>query len=190
MTQAAAPHLEPGRVYRTRQLAVWSANAARLAKRLVREGQLMPLAHGLYAHLAQSRFGPVPPEDAELMRAFLDNEPFIFSGPHRWNALGLGTTALHAIPTVYNTKRSGVFKFGRRSFRLRRVAFPKDPSPEWYVVDLFEHAGEAASQPEALAQALSLRLKRQSFDRKKLREMAEAYGSKKTQAWILGCLKT
>jgi hypothetical protein len=189
MTQAAAPQLEFGRVYRTGQFAAWSANAARLAKRLVREGELLPLAHGLFVHQEKSRFGLVPPTDAELMRAFLDNEPYVFTGPDRWNALGLGTTALHAMPLIYNTKRSGVFKFGRRSFRLRRVAFPKNPTPEWYVVDLFEHAGEAASQPEALARALSLSLKRQSFDRKKLQEMAEAYGSKKTRAWILGCLK-
>ena len=189
MTLAAAPHLEPGRVYRTSQLAVWGANTARLAKRLVREGELSPLAHGLFVHQEKSRFGLVPPEDSELMRAFLDNEPFVFTGPDRWNALGLGTTALHAMPMVYNTKRSGIFKFGRRSFRLRRVAFPKDPSPEWYLVDLFEHAGEAASQPEALARALSLSLTRQSFDRKKLKEMAETYGSKKTQASILACLE-
>jgi hypothetical protein len=189
MTQATAPHLKPGRVYRTSQLAAWSANAPRLAKRLVREGKLLPLAHGLYAHLAQSRFGPVPPEDAELMRAFLDDEPFVFSGPDRWNALGLGTTALHAMPTVYNTKRSGIFKFGRRQFILRRVAFPKKPSREWYVVDLFEHADQAASQPELLAQALAMRLKQGHFDRKKLKEMAEAYGSKKTLALILACLE-
>jgi hypothetical protein len=35
---AAQPSLEPGRVYRTRELATWSANAPRLARRLVDEG--------------------------------------------------------------------------------------------------------------------------------------------------------
>jgi hypothetical protein len=44
------PHLEPGRVYRTRDLAIWSANATRLATRLVEQGKLVPLAHGLFAH--------------------------------------------------------------------------------------------------------------------------------------------
>ena len=62
---AAAPSLEPGRVYRTRELATWSANAPRLARRLVDEGALVPLAHGLFAHLRPSRFGPVPPRDEE-----------------------------------------------------------------------------------------------------------------------------
>lgn len=189
MTQAAEPHLKPGRVYRTSQLAAWSANAPRLAKRLVREGELLPLAHGLYAHPAKSRFGPVPPDDNEMMRAFLDDEPFVFTGPDRWNALGLGTTALHAMPMVYNTKRSGVFKLGQRPFLLRRVAFPKHPSPEWYVVDLFEHADQAAAQPEALGRGLRAGLKQRRFDRNKLKEMAEAYGSKKTVAQILACLE-
>ena len=47
---AAQPSLDPGRVYRTRELAKWSANAPRLARRLVDEGTLLPLAHGLFAY--------------------------------------------------------------------------------------------------------------------------------------------
>jgi hypothetical protein len=31
-------------------LAIWSANATRLATRLVEQGKLVPLAHGLFAH--------------------------------------------------------------------------------------------------------------------------------------------
>ena len=189
MTQAKEPKLKPGSVYRTRQLGAWSANAARLARRLVATGELLPLAHGLFVHPTQSRFGPVPPDDSELMRAFLDGEPFVFTGPDRWNALGLGTTALHAVPLVYNTKRSGRFELGKRPFQLRRVAFPKDPPAEWFVVDLFEHADQAATQPEDLVRALALSLKQRRFDVKKLEEMVETYGSKKTQAWIRPCLE-
>jgi len=189
LTQAAKPKLVSGRVYRTRHFSAWSANATRLAKRLVKSGELLPLAHGLFIHPAMSRFGPVPPEDAVLMHGFLDGEPFVFTGPDRWNALGLGTTALHAIPLVYNTKRSGKFKLGNRPFQLRRVAFPKVPTPEWFVIDLFEHADQAGAQPEALARALSLSLKKKRFNKDKLKEMSETYGSKKTQAWIRPCLE-
>ena len=46
------------------------------------------------------------------MRAFLDGGRFVFTGPERWNALGLGTTALFATPLVYNTRRSGTFELG------------------------------------------------------------------------------
>ena len=45
------------------------------------------------------------------MRAFLDGGPFVFTGPERWNALGLGTTAMFAVP-LYITKRDGTFAFG------------------------------------------------------------------------------
>lgn len=184
MTAPAQPHLEPGHVYRTRDLAVWSANAPRLAKRLVHAGALVPLAHGLFAHPKRSRFGAVPPSDEELMRAFLDGAPFVFTGPDRWNALGLGSTAVFAAPLVYNTKRSGTFEFGGRRFVLRRVAFPDNPSPEWFAIDLLEHADGAGASRTQLAAALGRAVARGAFDRERLREMAKRYGTKATQALL------
>jgi hypothetical protein len=185
---AAQPSLEPGRVYRTRELATWSANAPRLARRLVDEGALVPLAHGLFAHLRPSRFGPVPPRDEEIMRAFLDGGPFVFTGPERWNALGLGTTAVFAVPLVYNTKRSGTFTFGNRRFVLRRVAFPENPPVEWFVIDLFEHADQAAADPWALAVALGRALAQSRFDAGRLVNLARRYGSRATQALVAGAV--
>lgn len=182
------PRLEPGRVYRTRDLAAWSANPPRLAKRMVEQGELVPLAHGLFARPKQSRFGPVPPLDEEIMRAFLDGGPFVFTGPERWNTLGLGTTAVFAVPLVYNTKRSGTFAFGNRRFVLRRVAFPDPPPTEWFIVDLLEHADQAAASPVEIAQVLARALARDRFDRDRLREMAKRYGSRATCALIEGAL--
>jgi hypothetical protein len=175
-------------VYRTRELAAWSANAPRLARRLVDEGALVPLAHGLFAHPRPSRFGPVPPRDEEIMRAFLEGAPFVFTGPERWNALGLGTTAVFAVPLVYNTKRSGTFTFGNRRFVLRRVAFPEGPPVEWFVVDLFEHADQAAASPTDLALALERALAQGLFERARLLELARRFGSRATQALIAGAL--
>jgi hypothetical protein len=184
MTLAAQPTFEPGRVYRTRELAQWSANAPRLAQRLVRDGQLVQLAHGLFAAPRHSRFGEVPPTDEALLRAFLNGEPFVFTGPERWNALGLGTTGVFATPLVYNTKRSGLFTFGGRQFLLRRVAFPRSPSPEWFVVDLFEHTEQAAAAPEELREALEAALRAGKFDRDDLALMATQYGSRRTQSLV------
>ena len=184
MSAPAQPHLEPGRVYRTRDLAAWGANAPRLAKRLVREGALTQLTHGLFSHPRRGRFGPVPPADDELMRAFLDGGPFLFTGPDRWNALGLGSTAVFSAPLVYNTKRSGTFELGGRRFTLRRVPFPENPLPEWFVVDLFENADQAGVSRADLAAALARALGRRSFGRKRLREMAQRYGTKATQTLV------
>lgn len=189
MTAAAQPTFEPGRVYRTRELAQWSANAPRLAQRLVRNGQLVQLAHGLFAAPRHSRFGEVPPTDEALLRAFLDGEPFVFTGPELWNALGLGTTAVFATPLVYNTKRSGRFTFGGRTFLLRRVAFPEAPPPEWFIVDLFENAEQAAAAREDLQGALKVALHAGKFDRDQLASMATRYGSRSTQALVKSALE-
>lgn len=189
MVLAVKPRLRPGRVYRTRDLSRWSANPTRLAGRLADQGKLVPLAHGLYLSPREGHVGLVPASDEELMRAFLDGGDYVFTGPERWNALSLGTTASFASPLVYNTKRSGTFELGGRRFVLRRVAFPSKPSPEWFVVDLFQHAEQAAASRDDLADALAFALRDGRFDRERLRRMAERYGSKDTQAWISAALE-
>jgi hypothetical protein len=190
MTMPAQPSLEPGRVYRTRDLAAWTANAPRLAKRLVQAGTLMPLAQGLFVHPKRSRFGVVPPTDYDLMRAFLDGSPFVFTGPDRWNALGLGSTAVFAVPLVYNRKRSGTFELGGRRFVLRRVAFPENPPPEWFVVDLLEHADQAGAARADLATGLARALAAGTFERDRLRQMAARYGTRNTQTLVETALTT
>jgi hypothetical protein len=178
------PELVPGRVYRTRDLRRWGANASRLAKRLEQSGELLPLAHGLFAHPKRGRFGDVPPGDDEVMRAFLDDTPFVFTGPDRWNALGLGTTAVFAEPLVYNQKRSGRFVLGGRAFQLRRVAFPEVPTSEWYVVDLLEHADQAGAARSDVMNALARALEAGRFDRERLRTTAARYASRATRVLL------
>ncbi len=73
MTAPAQPKLKAGGAYRTRDLARWGRNPARIAQRLVREGRLREAAHGLYYTPVPSKFGPVPVSDEVLLRAFLDD---------------------------------------------------------------------------------------------------------------------
>ena len=122
------------------------------------------------------------------MRAFLGGGPFVFTGPDQWNALGLGTTGMFAAQLVYNTKRSGIFELGGRRFVLRRVAFPAAPPPEWFVVDLFEHADQAGASLADLTSMLGRALARGVFDHKRLRELAKRYGTKATQARVHSAL--
>lgn len=188
VTAPAHARLQPGRVYRTRDLSRWGANASRLAQRLVREGLLVQLAHGIFFHPERSRFGAVPPTDEALMRAYLAGAPFVLTGSERWNALALGSTAVHAATIVYNTKRSGEVVLGGRRFLLRRVRFPRNPPVEWFAIDLLEHAGQAAASRDELASALGGAVRRGALDRKRLVAMADSYGSSATQERVRAAL--
>ena len=185
---AAAPDLESGRAYRTRDLRRWSANPTRLAKRLVGEGKLRRAAHGLFYAPVLTRFGPAPPRDEELLRAFFAGSPFIVSGPPRWNALGLGATAVFAATLVYNTRRTGEFTFDGRPFLLRRVLFPPKPPPEFFVVDLLQHRDLAGVSVAELEERLRASIRDGRWRRDALHEMAQRYGTKATLALVERCL--
>jgi hypothetical protein len=189
MSIAAQPQLEPGRAYRTRDLRQWSANPTRLARRLVHEGKLREAAHGLYYAPIPTRFGPVPASSEELLRAFLNGERFLVTGPPCWNALDLGSTAMFAVTLVYNTRRSGEFRLGGRRFLLRRVYFPDEPTAEWFIVDLLQHHGMAGVALSELREGLVATLRADRWDRTRLREMAETYGTKVTLGVVEDALR-
>ena len=189
MPAPAQPDLETDRVYRTRQLAPWGKNPARLVQRLVAEGKLCELARGLYFAPRIGRFGVVPPDDDELLRAFLESEAFVVTGPPAWNTLGLGATALFSAPLVYNRKRSGEFVLGGRKFVLRRVAFPDRPPREWYAIDLVEHQAMAGVAPDALAAGLVRELQAGRLDAAVLGEMAARFGTRTTQDLVRRCVR-
>jgi hypothetical protein len=177
---AAQPNLEAGKTYRTREFRRFSANPARLARRLVREGKLQQAAHGLFYVPVQSRFGKAPPSEEEILRGFLGDSPFVITGPPKWNALGLGATAMFAATLAYNQKRTGEFTFDSRRFLLRRVYFPEHPAPEWYVIDLLQHHDMAGVSLTELEDRLVASLREGRWDRERLRAMAERYGTRAT----------
>jgi hypothetical protein len=184
MSAASQPELKPGCAYRTRDLRRWSANPTRLARRLVQEGKLREAAHGLYYAPIPSTFGPAPASSEELLRAFLGGEPYLLTGPPYWNSLGLGSTAMFAVTLVYNTRRSGEFRLGGRRFLLRRVYFPEQPTAEWFIVDLLQHHDMAGAGLSELRAGLVATLRSGRWDRARLREMAETYGTKATLALV------
>jgi hypothetical protein len=189
MPRPSKPELTPGRVYRTRELGRWGANPTRLAKRLVREGHLRQLAPGLFFAPEASRFGAVPPLEKEVLRGFIGTDEFVITGPPVWNALGLGTTAAFASTLVYNHKRSGEFKLGNLRFQLRRVRFPPNPSPEWFVIDLLENRTAVGADLADLRAALHRALVADRFDRVRLRAMADEYGTLGIRNVVAWCLE-
>jgi hypothetical protein len=131
-----------------------------------------------------TRFGPAPPDRQDLLRAFLDSDAFIITGPPVWNALGLGSTQMFVHPLVYNRKRSGLFTLGGRTFDLRRVRLPDHPGLEWFVVDLLENLASVCLDPSETATVLAARISEGAFDPEALSAMAADYGTKATQALI------
>ncbi|MCB9652568.1 MAG: hypothetical protein H6729_00355 [Deltaproteobacteria bacterium] len=188
MITSAHPELQAGQTYRTRDFLRWGKNPARLARRLVREGRLREVTHGLYYAPVPSKFGPAPVADEVLLRAFLVGEPFIISGPPRWNALGLGATAMFASTLVYNTLRTGDFVLAGRIFVLRRVYFPEKPTPEWFVVDLLKHHTMAGIALSELRINLVATLRIGRWDLEQLRKMVATYGTKTIAALIEACI--
>lgn len=189
MPAAARPELQANLVYRTKQFAQWGKNPSRLVQRLVEEGQLRELAHGLYYAPGKGRFGVVPPRDDELLRAFLETDDYVLTGPPAWTALGLGATAMFARALVYNRKRSGEFELGGRTFLLRRVAFPANPPREWFAIDLIEHQEMAGVAAAALAAGLVREVRERRLDPAVLAEMATAYGTQATLALVRQCIR-
>lgn len=180
----SGPNLQTSRVYRTEDFARWGKNPSRLARRLVREGKLKRLAQGLFFRPRRGRFGEVPPTEEDLLRAFLKGEPFLLTGPERWNRLGLGSTGLFSRRLVYNTKRSGEFDLGGMKFLLRRVPFPRNPTSEWFVVDLIENHDMAGVSLGEIEELLAEALATGRLDPGRLLDAAEDYGTERTRALV------
>jgi hypothetical protein len=131
-----------------------------------------------------TNFGSAPPDRRDLLRSFLDGGAFVITGPPVWNTLGHGSTQMFAHPLVYNRKRSGVFNLGGRTFHLRRVQFPDQPTLEWFVVDLLENLASVCLDRSETAAILAARLAAGAFNPDALAAMAAAYGTRATQALV------
>ena len=188
--RGAAAHLaeglRPGQVYRREDLARMSNAVDRHLRELVASGRLKKLAQGLYHAPRQSSFGPLPPEDADVVGGFLRDKDFLVFSPSAYNAVGLGTTQLYNRTLVYNHKRHGVFKLGNRQFDFRmKPRFPKKLTSEFLYVDLLNNLDDLAEDRDAVLRQAQGKLP--SFDRARLQRAVEIFGTvatrKRVRAW-------
>ncbi len=123
----------------------------------------------------ESLFGPVPPSDHELVKAFLKDDRFLLMTPNDYNNLGVGTSQLYNETIVYNHKRHGVFKLGKRSFRfVLKHHFPSNLCEEFLLVDLVNHIDQLAENREKV---LSLvKTKAQLMNQEYLKDAILNYG--------------
>ncbi len=80
---------------------------------------------------------------------------------------------MFAATLAYNTRRTGDFTFDGRRFRLRRVLFPENPSPEWFVVDLLQHHKMVGVSLTDLEARLTATLRAGRWAVVRLRKMAD-----------------
>ena len=180
-------HLRPGQVYRRVDLEQWSTAVDRHLKQLVEDGGLQKLSQGLYYYPEKASFGPVPPEDEKLVRAFLKSDDFLLTSPNLYNSLGVGTTQLYNKRVIYNHKRHGLFDLGGKEFDFRlKHKFPKELSEEFLLVDLLNNLNELAEDREDVLQSVKEKVLKESESQ--MRRAVNAYAGERAKTlfnqWI------
>jgi hypothetical protein len=134
-------------------------------------------------------FGEVPPDEKDLLAAFLRDKNFLSFNPSVYNSLRLGTTQLYNKTVVYNHKRHGQFKLGNRTYDFRvkhRFPKPAQVTPEFLLVDMLNNLAELAEDEMDVLDHAQRKLA--SFDQKLLRKVLEEYGSVATKRRVGGWL--
>ena len=172
--------LKPGEVYRRTELSNWTKSVDRHLEELVQEGTLQKLSQGLYYFPKESAFGKTPPDENVLVERFLKDHRFLLTSPNAYNSLGVGTTQLYNIRTVYNHKRHGEFKLGNKTFHFRiKPHFPKKATSEFLLVDLVNNLHSLAEDNNEVMKKVTEKIA--SMDKKKLKYSVAEYGSVKTK---------
>ena len=183
--------IRKGKVYRTSDFASVSSNPTRYVGGLVGDGVLCRLQGGRFYAPKVTRWGAIPPTAESVLSAWLQGKQgkdWVYSGSIKWNTLGLGATAVHAEQWVYNRQRSGSIELAGHHFLMRKIPFPRNPTLEWYVVDLLNHAQFAAQSFDVLVDQLADALVVGEFDHHVLIQRATQYGRKATRAGIAAAI--
>jgi len=167
--------MRPGRVYRREHLRAFSTAVDRDLRSLVASGEVKKLAGGLYYRPRKNRFGDTPPDDRDLVRAFLKTTDFLLTSRNHYNQLGLGLTQVYNTYLVYNHKRSGDFALGGKNFKFRVVpAYPEKLSKEYLLVDMLNNLERLPDNTDLVLRNLKSGLSQ--FDPAAVRKHLERYG--------------
>ena len=180
-------HLKTGHVYRRGDLQAWSKAIDRHLQYLVKEGVLQKMSLGLYYCPQKASFGDVPPDDKEIVRAFLKSNDFLLISPNFYNSLGVRTTQLYNKRVVYNHKRHGMFTLGGKVFDFRlKHKFPEKLTKEFLYVDLLNNLNELAEDREELLQYIKEKILKASGPMKRF---INSYGGQRTKGLVHNWLR-
>ena len=179
-TEILRRKLQKGRAYRREDLTQWSTSIDRHLAQLVEEGVLKKLAQGLYYVPKPSAFGPTPPDEDQVIKAYLKGDDYLVVSPNYYNSLGLGTTQLYNRKRIYNHKKHEDVRLGNKVYEFRRKPkFPKKLSREYLVVDLLNNLKYVAEDEQMILTNLQKNLN--TFDAKALRVNSQRYGTIRTK---------
>jgi hypothetical protein len=167
--------MQPGQVYRRQDLEGSSTSVDRDLKTLVTGVEVQKLAGGLYYRPLKNPFGLTPPDDRELVRAFLKTDDFLLTSYNHFNQLGLGLTQVYNNYRVYNHKRSGNFSLGGKRFDFRMVpSYPHELSKEFLLVDMLNNLKHLPDNTGLVLRNLKSRLS--EFNRETVNDTLARYG--------------
>lgn len=180
---ALKKHLKPGRVYRRADLTKWSSAVDRHLHMLVSAGDVQKLDGGVYYYPKKTSFGNAPPEDEELVRAFLKDDRFYIASLNAYNTLGVGTTQLYNERLVYNCKRDGHQVLnGHKFYFIKRPYFPMQSSQEFLLVDLVNNLHLLAEDKELVTK--NVQKKALEMEKSKLVKAVNAYAGARAKAFF------
>ena len=175
--------MKPGRVYRRKELNEYSNSVDRELAELSFKGAVKKLSAGLYVKPEQSRFGGLPPDDKELVRAFLNGNQFLLMSFNYYTSLGLGLTQLYNETLVYNRRRHGKVKLGSKKFVFKNIPeFPRKLSREFLLIDMLNNLKSLGEDSSEVLKRL--KKKKDNFNMRKISLMAKKYGKLRTKKFI------
>ncbi|OIO59631.1 MAG: hypothetical protein COZ46_06615 [Verrucomicrobia bacterium CG_4_10_14_3_um_filter_43_23] len=169
-------HLKEGCVYRRSEMSSWSNAVDRHLALLQEDHTLEKLSGGLYFYPKKSVFGLTRPSEEAVVITFLKDDRFLITTPNHYNALGVGTTQLYNETVVYNRKRHGLFRFGKRQYRfVRKDYFPLQLSEAFLMVDLVDNLNQLAEEnKKVILERVAEKAK--ALNRKELLVAVKEYG--------------
>lgn len=172
--------LREGKVYRRQDLMQWTNSIDRHLAQLTDEGVLRKLARGIYYVPKPSVFGPVPPDEQEVIKAYLKGNDFLIVSPNYYNNLRLGTTQLYNQKWIYSHKKHGDVQLGNNTYNFRRKSkFPVNLSREYLLIDLLNNLKFLAEDEQMILDNLQKNI--HTFDVANLRANAQQYGTRRTK---------
>ena len=88
-------HVRAGKVYRREDLLPYSNSVDRELQRLVSAGTLRKLAQGLYFKPKKNVFGDVPPDEKDLLAAFLREDVYKRQSSECWPRASMSIPPRH-----------------------------------------------------------------------------------------------